>query len=49
MDVIKMADWIIDMGPEGGRNGGEVVAVGTPEDIVRQGVGFTSEFLAQEL
>ena len=49
MDVIKMADWIIDMGPEGGRNGGEVVAVGTPEDIVRQGVGFTAEFLAKEL
>ena len=49
MDVIKMADWIIDMGPEGGRNGGEIVATGTPEDIVRQGVGFTAEFLAKEL
>jgi excinuclease ABC subunit A len=49
MDVIKMADWIIDMGPEGGRSGGEVVATGTPEDIVRQGVGFTSIFLAKEL
>ena len=49
MDVIKMADWIIDMGPEGGRSGGEVVAVGTPEEIVRQGVGFTAEFLAKEL
>ena len=49
MDVIKMADWIIDMGPEGGRSGGEVVATGTPEDIVRQGVGFTSTFLAKEL
>ena len=49
MDVIKMADWIIDMGPEGGRNGGEVVATGTPEEIVRRGVGFTAEYLAKEL
>ena len=49
MDVIKMADWIIDMGPEGGRNGGEIVAVGTPEDVVREGVGFTAKFLAKEL
>ena len=49
MDVIKMADWIIDMGPEGGRSGGEIVAAGTPEDIVKQGVGFTAEFLATEL
>lgn len=36
LDVIKTADWIIDLGPEGGNQGGEVVAVGTPEDIVRQ-------------
>ncbi|MCR4737762.1 MAG: excinuclease ABC subunit UvrA [Bacteroidales bacterium] len=49
MDVIKMADWIIDMGPEGGRNGGEVLAEGTPEDIVEQGVGYTAPFLAKEL
>ena len=49
MDVIKMADWIIDMGPEGGRNGGEILAEGTPEDIVKQGVGYTAPFLAKEL
>ena len=49
MDVIKMADWIIDMGPEGGRSGGEVVAEGTPEEIVAKGVGFTAEYLAKEL
>ena len=49
MDVIKMADWIIDMGPEGGRSGGEVVACGTPEEIVAQNVGFTAQFLAKEL
>lgn len=49
MDVIKMADWIIDMGMEGGKKGGEVVACGTPEDIVRQNVGYTAKFLAKEL
>ena len=49
MDVIKMADWIIDMGPEGGRSGGEVVACGTPEEIVAQNEGFTAQFLAKEL
>ena len=49
MDVIKMADWIIDMGPEGGRSGGELLAEGTPEQIVDKGVGYTAEFLAKEL
>lgn len=49
MDVIKMADWIIDMGPEGGRSGGQIMAIGTPEDIVRQNIGYTAEFLAKEL
>ena len=49
MDVIKMADWIIDMGPDGGRAGGEVVATGTPEQIVRKKVGFTAKFLEKEL
>jgi excinuclease ABC subunit A len=37
------------MGPEGGRSGGEVVACGTPEEIVAQNVGFTAQFLAKEL
>ena len=49
MDVIKMADWIIDMGPEGGRDGGELLAEGTPDQIVDKGVGYTAEFLAKEL
>ncbi len=49
MDVIKMADWIIDMGPEGGRNGGEVMATGTPEQVVADGVGYTAKYLAKEL
>ena len=49
MDVIKMADWIIDMGPEGGRSGGEVLAEGTPEEIVAKNVGYTAQYLAKEL
>ena len=49
LDVIKMADYIIDMGPEGGREGGIVMATGTPEEIVAKGVGYTAPYLAQEL
>ena len=49
LDVIKMADYIIDMGPEGGRDGGMVMAVGTPEEIVAKGVGHTAPYLAKEL
>ena len=49
MDVIRQADHIIDMGPEGGRRGGTVVATGTPQEIVKQGKGFTAPFLAKEL
>jgi len=45
MEVIKMADHIIDMGPEGGRFGGEIIATGTPEEIVNQQKGFTWEYL----
>ena len=49
MDVIKQADWIIDIGPEGGRGGGMIVAQGTPEQVAACGKGYTSKFLAQEL
>lgn len=49
LDVIKMADWIIDMGPEGGRAGGEILATGTPEQIVKKKIGYTAKYLAQEL
>ena len=49
LDVIKMADYIIDMGPEGGRDGGVVMATGTPEEIVVKGVGHTAPYLAKEL
>lgn len=45
MDVIKVADYIIDLGPEGGVAGGEVVCQGTPEDIVKLGCGYTAEYL----
>lgn len=49
MDVIKQADWIIDMGPEGGRGGGMVVTQGTPAEVASSGVGYTSRYLAEEL
>ena len=49
LDVIKTADYIIDLGPEGGRRGGEIIAQGTPEEIVKQGVGFTAQYLAPEM
>ncbi len=45
VDVMKSADWVIDFGPEGGSKGGEIVAEGTPEDIVAQGKGHTARFL----
>ncbi len=49
LDVIKLADYIIDMGPDGGRNGGLVVATGTPEEVAASGKGYTSKFLKGEL
>ena len=49
MDVIKCADYIIDMGPEGGRGGGRVVASGTPEQVVQSAESITGRFLKQEL
>jgi len=49
MDVIKQADWVIDIGPEGGRGGGMIVAQGTPEQVAASGKGYTSKFLAEEL
>ncbi len=45
LEVIKTADWIIDLGPEGGDGGGEIVAAGTPEDIVREPESYTGAFL----
>lgn len=49
LDVIKLADHIIDMGPEGGRKGGMVIATGTPEEIARNGKGHTARFIKEEL
>ena len=49
MDVIRQADWIIDMGPEGGRRGGQVLTTGTPEEVAKSTVGYTPRFLRQEL
>ena len=49
LDVIKVADYLIDMGPEGGRGGGTVVAAGTPEQVVAAGKGDTARFLKDEL
>ena len=45
LDVIRLADYIIDMGPEGGRNGGMVVATGTPEEVAAQKKGYTSKYI----
>ena len=49
LDVIKLADHIIDIGPEGGIGGGQLVAQGTPEEVAKSGKGFTSRFIAEEL
>ena len=46
LDVIKSADWVIDLGPEGGDRGGEVVAAGTPEEVARAAGSYTGQFLA---
>jgi excinuclease ABC subunit A len=45
LDVIKTADWIIDLGPEGGLRGGDVVAAGTPEDVAGASASYTGQFL----
>ena len=49
LDVIKLADHIIDMGPEGGRNGGTILSTGTPEEVARSKKGYTPKFLREEL
>jgi excinuclease ABC subunit A len=49
LDVIKTADWIIDLGPEGGDQGGQVIAVGTPEEIMQLGASHTGQFLRAHL
>ena len=49
LDVIKTADWVIDLGPDGGENGGKIIAEGTPETIAKSKTSYTGEFLKQEL
>jgi excinuclease ABC subunit A len=49
MDVIKLADHIIDLGPEGGNRGGHIIATGTPEEVVEKGIGHTAKFLEKAL
>ncbi|MFT7163964.1 MAG: excinuclease ABC subunit A, partial [Flavobacterium sp.] len=49
MDVIKLADYIIDIGPEGGKSGGQVVAKGSPEEIIKNKKSYTAQFLKKEL
>jgi excinuclease ABC subunit A len=49
LDVVKTADWIIDLGPEGGSDGGSIVASGTPEEISKVNQSFTGQFLKKML
>ena len=49
LDVIKCADWIIDLGPDGGENGGKIIFEGVPEKIIKKRESFTGQFLKQKL
>jgi len=49
LEVIKTADWIIDIGPEGGQKGGNIVAVGTPKDICKESKSYTGKYLKKYL
>jgi excinuclease ABC subunit A len=49
LDVIKNADWLIDMGPEGGDGGGQIVAEGTPEQVAKNTKSYTGQYLKQLL
>jgi excinuclease ABC subunit A len=49
MDIIKVADWIIDLGPDGGLNGGEVIAQGTPEQVCENPRSYTGQYLKKYL
>jgi len=49
LDVIKSADWIIDLGPEGGDKGGQLIATGTPEEVAKKPASFTGQYLKRVL
>ena len=46
LDVIKTADWVVDLGPEGGSGGGQIIATGTPEEVAKNKKSHTGKFLA---
>ena len=49
LDVVKTADWVIDLGPEGGDGGGEIVVVGTPEQVAEHAASYTGQYLRRLL
>ena len=49
LDVIKTADWVVDLGPEGGNKGGEIIAFGTPEEVTKNPRSYTGQFLKKHL
>ena len=49
LDVIKTADWLVDLGPEGGDGGGRIIATGTPEDVAKAKGSYTGRYLARFL
>ena len=49
MDIIKTADWLIELGPEGGKNGGEIIFEGTPEELVAKSSTQTAKYLSEKL
>jgi excinuclease ABC subunit A len=49
LDVIKTADWVVDLGPEGGAGGGQIIAKGTPEQVAKNAASFTGKYLADLL
>ena len=49
LEVIKTADWIVDLGPEGGIGGGSLVASGTPEEIIKNKKSYTAKFLSEKI
>jgi excinuclease ABC subunit A len=49
LDLIKCADWVIDLGPEGGENGGQLIAEGTPEDVIKNKKSVTGKYLKEKL
>jgi excinuclease ABC subunit A len=49
MDVIKSADYVVELGPDGGQKGGQIVAVGTPEEVSKNPASYTGNYLREEL